>query len=272
MPPFWFDAHCHLADLDEADRKVVLALCRARGVRGFLMGGVDPADWQRQLELAEREPGCYRSAGLHPWSVARLDESACDMALKSLENALVGATALGETGLDLAIREARESYPRQIRCFKWQIELARRTSLPLVLHVVKAHAEAIAVLKESFPSGWRGMVHDFQGGLAEARHYHAMGFLLSIGPRARGKLAVEVLHALPPQAFVIETDSPYVPGFRKKEGASRGAFPESASPARVLEVAAWIAGETGRDANEWLDISSSNLKQSFAINDDFNSR
>ena len=58
----WVDSHCHLADPRWLLQSVSPSLdqmvedARAQGIGFFMQGGVDPQDWQRQIELKKRFP------------------------------------------------------------------------------------------------------------------------------------------------------------------------------------------------------------------------
>ncbi len=78
---FW-DAHSHLAEprLD-SERENFLKVAEAKGIRGWIQGGIEPADWDRQRALKARYPGQILTAfGLHPWWLADTDKSAVDSA------------------------------------------------------------------------------------------------------------------------------------------------------------------------------------------------
>ena len=67
--------------------------------------------------------------------------------------------------------------------------MAREFDLPVILHVRKAHADMLAILKQQ-QLARAGVVHAFNGSLEQAREYIKLGFMLGIGgaytwPQAR---------------------------------------------------------------------------------------
>ena len=63
------DSHCHLNYLDDADGKLTAA--RAAGVHAFLCIGVNAGTHEAVIQLAERHPDVWASAGVHPESADR---------------------------------------------------------------------------------------------------------------------------------------------------------------------------------------------------------
>ncbi len=261
------DAHCHLADprlapvLDE-----VMARARSRGIEFFIQGGVGPDDWSRQLELSFREKGILPAFGLHPWWVDQKGDEDCERALTELDQRLALSTqngsprvvGLGELGLDYGPRTHEESRDRQLRVFRSQLILAKKHGLPLVLHIVHAHEEAIAELKTADTAGRGGIVHAFTGGPGLARRYCELGLTLSIGgPVARKgfeslKRAVVTLR---PNQFVLESDSPDQPppGYALNE------------PASLWDVAEEVGRLRSEQASEVLQRSRDRLNEIFKL-------
>jgi len=252
------DAHCHLADprFDKL-RPEMLERAQAAQIKIFLQGGVDPADWRRQDELAGS--GWYRCYGLHPWFVNEADEQTCDAALKDLEGRLRDATALGELGLDRGPRLDPMAYPRQIDMFEKQLHLAIRHDKPLVLHVVRAHAQALTILA-SFKRPWRGIVHGFNASFEVGSAYLDMGLGLSVGgalTRPGYKKLKNAIGRFPMERILVESDAPDM------APATYGrCFNE---PESVWLVASALGKLTNQAAESVLAQSSDNLRRIFAL-------
>lgn len=219
----YIDAHCHLADpAIAATRAEMVREARGRGVSRFVQGGVDPEDWDRQEALADalaaEAPGaigfCF---GVHPWVVMGAGEEICDRALAALPERLrrwPGA-AVGEIGLDLAHPERGD--PRaglQERVFKQQLEIASGLGRPVVLHVVKAHARALELLREHVARGGRiagGLVHAYSGSFETARAYLGLGLVVSVGGgilKPGYETLKKAVRRLGPGELVLESESP----------------------------------------------------------------
>lgn len=261
----WIDAHAHLSDPRLADSITQdIDSARAAGITRFLLGGVDPADWDRQRALAHSHPGVvYPTFGLHPWFVAgnptRVDDGLARLRAELGKRDRV-CVAIGETGLDHHPRFGKETHPLQARSFRAHLELALEFGLPVVLHIVRAHGPALDILRDATREGarpFRGIVHSFSGDLAQARAYLALGLLPSISAPVimRGSgTAFEKLRAavvtLGATEFVIETDAPDQPPTGEK-----GLNPLT----NLVRIAEVVAGIRGTTAAEVLDQSTRNV-------------
>lgn len=257
----WVDSHCHLADprLDPY-RETWVQQAQARGIQFFLQGGVDPLDWQRQLELKKIFPLglCF---GLHPYWVAEHDESECEKALDVLAKLLPQAMALGELGLDFRPHIMKESQALQIDIFEEQLALAEVSGKPLVLHVVQGHEEALQIFNVWGVPKAKGIVHSFNGSWHKAQDFLKLGLSLSVG----GPVVREDNHKLhqavrecPLEFLLIETDSPDQPPPKFKDKLN--------PPESLLMVAQAVADLKQMTAHQILDISTSNFRRIFGEN------
>jgi TatD DNase family protein len=187
-----FDSHCHTED-DGA-----FARARAAGVTGFMLAGVAPAGWVTQAAIAARHTDIYTSVGLHPRVVAEDTDAQCDEAIARIGTPRV----IGEIGLD-----ARYPLPRQERAFRAQLAIARGLKVPVILHVVKAHQEALRILRADGHAG--GVVHSYTGGTHVP--YLALGLSVSLSGTVTFKnasRALQIARELPLDRLLVETDAP----------------------------------------------------------------
>jgi len=70
---------------------------------------------------------------------------------------------------------------RQMAWFWYQLKLARKFRLPLILHVRNAYPQALKLLKLHPARKNGGVLHCFNGTWADAEGYLEMGFFLGIG-------------------------------------------------------------------------------------------
>lgn len=202
-----FDAHCHLDLL--ADPHFAWQAARDQGVQGALVAGVDPPGWERQRLLSL--PGLHHAFGLHPWCTD-IDNAHLKDILTRLAALLDDAHAVGETGLDL--RPGQPPLERQLRAFRAQLALARQRELPVVLHVVKAHAEVMRVIDTDGLPAAGALVHGFTGSAGLVREWVRRGCHLSVGgpttwPQSPRRTAG--LRAVPDRWLLVETDAPDQP-------------------------------------------------------------
>jgi TatD DNase family protein len=137
------DSHAHLdhCSRDEAD---LIADAERAGVRRVLAIGMDGASCRATLAAAEAFPQVHAAIGRHPNSATGFDDA--DLAEIEALAAHERCVAIGETGLD----HYRDHTPRedQVRAFAAQMDLARRTGKPVVIHTRAAEDDTLAMLAE----------------------------------------------------------------------------------------------------------------------------
>lgn len=197
------DSHVHLDRYDAQVVTFMLARARDLGVGRVLNVGVDLATSRRAVALADEHEGIVLAAvGVHP---KRLREET----VGDLEDLLNGAVAIGEVGLEY--EEDAAAPERQRAFFAECLDLAARFDLPVALHVVGAHDDALAILGEHTPV--RTVVHYFQGDAALAARYLDRGCFISVGkPVMRLPEVGEAVRAVPPDRLLLETDTYPLPG------------------------------------------------------------
>lgn len=204
------DAHCHWSDprlFAQAETEIPRLI--EQGVLAFQLGGVDPEDWQRQTELRRKFPGrIWLSFGLHPYFVAGQNVEAIESAMLKLHTQAPQADAVGETGLDFRKAFLTSGKQRQVDFFTRQLTLATELKKPVVLHIVRAHEEALHELCKISVSA---MVHAFTGGPQVAKRYLDLGYHLSIGAKLlypESHDLAETVQQMPLERLLIESDCP----------------------------------------------------------------
>jgi TatD DNase family protein len=206
----WMDAHCHLTRRFHPEPlPTVLKTLHEAGCRGFVLGGVDPEDWQEQLEIPASPIKMIRGFGLHPWPVQERDDAQLDKDLATLDRMLPQAEALGECGLDYFRSKSEPDREKQLRWFEPQLELAAKYQKPLILHVVRGHNEAVRLMKP-YAGKVTGMVHSFWANHQTAQTWLDLGFYLSIPPRITKLDNHGLLQYVPQDRILFESDSPEV--------------------------------------------------------------
>lgn len=209
------DAHCHLSDETFDDKRPELYReLLEDNIVGLVLAGTEPSDWQRQADLSQNLPPPLRTArvfGLHPWWVDSFSEMELQSALAALEDRLKlsHCEGIGELGLDYFRAKDEPAREKQRRWFTAQLKLAKAFhDLPLILHVVRAHHEAIPLLKKERRT-FRGLVHAYWANLETAKAYIDLGFLLSLPPRILKEDPHRLLQEIDPEKIVFETDTPF---------------------------------------------------------------
>ena len=148
-------------------------------------------------ELSTDNRSFYASVGIHPWT---LTEENADIQWKALCESIKDKriVAIGECGLD---KLKGPSMELQTAVFKQEAALAEDSSLPLIIHCVKAFNELVQLKKEISPrQSW--IIHGFRGKLPLALDCIRHGFYLSIGSHFQEN----TLKTIPLDRLFIETD------------------------------------------------------------------
>lgn len=218
----WVDAHIHLDVMPDAQRAWGLREAKAGRYRAMIPG-VNPSQWEAALATYGDHPNLDFSVGVHPQEIdAKMSIPAHDNWRERLDNALSDprVVAIGEVGLDWVHWKDDATRAHGEALFVEQLAIARAHGVPLVLHVVRAHARAVKLLKEH-GEGLRGMVHAFSGSLEELRNYQELGWCVGIGTLAtysNARRALDVAREADPGMWLLETDAPYLAVGRGRRG------------------------------------------------------
>jgi len=174
---------------------------------------------------------CNYSSSVYVHSAKELDARAVGALERLADSPKV--VAVGEIGLDyyrkLSPPEA------QLDAFRRQLDLARRLSLPVVIHSRQADEETFGVLaayEEQALPDWPkdrplGVMHCFAGDLMLALRYIQIGFMLSVPgtctyPKADRICAVA--GGIPLRWMAVETDAPYLAPQPHRGGRNEPAY------------------------------------------------
>ncbi|MCE1197255.1 TatD family hydrolase [bacterium] len=257
------DAHLHLVDLEARDPDFA-AKIPGPDWRGAAAAH-DVAEFERSEALRKGLPPTLAGFGIHPQGL-RWDTADYLGAL-----AAGGRIAfIGEAGFDFfGDRPERvrndENLRAQRGAFEFQLALAERRGLPLLVHARKAtdilqgYAPRLRKLPSVIFHGWPGRLVDAESFLRKGVEAY-----FSLGPPLRrgGAHAIECCAALPADRLLAETDAPWQPPrgqawtgadaiVRVSEaiGGIRGLSPEETGP--LLRANFFKAfGSTGGQASD----------------------
>jgi TatD DNase family protein len=201
------DSHTHLELCEPPDAELVAAAAEA-GVARLVTVGTTGASCRAALAAAEDFPQAYAAIGRHPNSATGFDDA--DLAELQALAAHEKCVAIGETGLDFY----RDYAPRadQERAFRAQIELARETGKPLVIHTRNAEDDTLAILTEH---AWdlRVILHCFTmtARIEECLEHEAwrISFAGNVTYPRSEELRAAALR-VPAERLLVETDAPYL--------------------------------------------------------------
>lgn len=199
--------------LKEGTRAELLDLLAERGIAMSVEPGISLASNEAILDLAEEYPDrIFPAVGVHPTRCFR--EKWSDRKRLAALSKTPGIVAIGETGLDYHHERKEQHRILQHLWFVYQLRLAQKRRLPLVLHIRDADEDAIRVMKP-FSARWcGGVVHCFGEDWDTAKQYLDMGLYIGVGgmllhPERTVRLR-EAVKRIPLERIVVETDSPYV--------------------------------------------------------------
>ncbi len=204
------DTHCHIDIEAFADNfEDILSKARSAGVRAMVVPGVDRAGWERLLFLCRNCSELFSAPGLHPLYIQNHRPSHIDELEALAQKSKI--SAIGEIGLDYFIESVDQTAQKHL--FEQQLNIAKANQLPILLHVRKAHDQALATLRRKhFPYG--GIVHAFSGSYQQAMQYIKLDFCIGVCGTitySRAKRVRKIIKELPPESLVLETDAPDIP-------------------------------------------------------------
>lgn len=232
------DSHAHL-EMCSRPAEELVADAAAAGVGRVLAIGMDGASCRGALAAAEAFPQVSAAVGRHPNSATGFDDA--DLAELRALAAHAYCAAIGETGLDYH----RDHAPRedQMRAFLAQIELARETAKPLIIHTRDAADDTLAVLDEH-AEGLRVVMHCFSM-TDRLDQCLERGFWISFAGNLTYPSAGDLREAaaqVPVERLLVETDAPYL-----APQPLRGCENE---PGHVVHTAQGLAQARGRSYDE----------------------
>jgi TatD DNase family protein len=228
------DSHTHL-HLCEAPNAELVANADAAGVTRMLTVGVDGGSCREALAAAEAFPQVHAAIGRHPTAARGFDDA--DLAELRALAAHPRCRAIGETGLDF-YRDSAPPRADQERAFAAQIQLARETAKPLVIHSRAADQDTLSQLAAE-ADGVSVLMHCFSmpAQLDECvRRGYAISFAGNVTYKSAGDLA-DAAAAVPDELLLVETDAPYL--------SAQAVRSQRNEPAFVVHTAQFIAGLRG---------------------------
>ena len=251
------DSHCHLNYEGLAERRdEVLANARARGIGGFLNISTRQGEWNDVIAVAEREPDVWATIGIHPHEADNHPDLGAAALVEAADHPRV--IAIGECGLDYFYDKSDRVAQRER--FAAHIDAARQTGLPLVVHTRDAEEDTAAMLAEAVGQGGvTGVLHCFTGSRSLAERALDLGFYISLSGIVTFKNAAdlqETAKILPPDRFLVETDSPFLAPV-----PNRG---KTCEPAFVADTAAFVADLRGETIDDLANATTANFFRLFA--------
>lgn len=252
-----FDSHTHLDYIDDP------ASTRGElGLTGMICIGAGPEHARNAVALAEQFDDVWATVGLHPTATGE-DSPEARAGIEALltHPRVVG---IGESGLDDYWDETRRT--AQLAAFEWQLDLARRTGKPLVIHTRdkagqdSAHQGVMDVL-----AAWPDVtviLHCFSGlpdylrfGLDRAERTY-FGFAGNVTYK-NAREVQDAARTVPLERLLVETDAPFLAPVAKRGQPNR--------PGYVRHTLEFIAGLRGVDPAELEADTDENTQRVYGL-------
>ena len=246
------DSHCHIFNEYYTDIAEILKKAEESKVDKFIVAATDIKSSVEVLNLAKEYKNIYICLGIHPDSIDNSLDEFEKILVENVDNEKL--VAIGEIGLDYYY--GKDTRDMQIKYFEYQLSLAEKYDLPVVVHSRDATKDTIDCLKKYRVTG---VIHCFTGSLDTAKIYMKMGFYIGVNGVMTFKKATfdEVIKEIPLERLVLETDSPYLTPepYRKYKN----------QPAYIYTIAQYLANLKGVSLEEISRITEKNIKDIFDI-------
>jgi TatD DNase family protein len=204
------DTHTHLyLEQFKEDIDCVISKAKENGVEKFIFPAIDSSHFDSMHILKKKHPNdIFLMTGLHPTDVKENYKEELDFVMKTIKTH--NYVAVGEIGIDLYWDKS--FLKQQQEAFRFQIRLAIKNDLPIVIHCREAFDEIFEILNEENCDTLRGVFHCFTGDLNQAKKAISLGFILGIGGVVTFKNGGidKFLNQIDLKHIVLETDSPYL--------------------------------------------------------------
>jgi TatD DNase family protein len=254
---YYIDSHAHLyREYYPDDFRDVIQRAIKHRVEKIILPCVSAESLPDIFEVTQQFPkNLFPLVGLHPTDVNQDFKSQLSVLEKHLSNKSV--VGIGETGIDLY--HDKTFYAEQLMAFETQIHWAKKTQLPLSIHIRDGFNEALSVLKKFKNASLRGILHCFSGGIQEAKWAIDNGFLLGISGVVtfqKNKLQ-DIVKEVGISALALETDAPFL-----APDPYRGKRNESAYIQLIAEKIATVLETTVEDV---MNITTKNVERLFSL-------
>lgn len=216
----------------------------AKGVIGGIVVGANLESSKRAIAINQQQAQILPSVGVHPGVISEITEhfvtdnphaTADDvaaylgeifhvqMALLSSMATAPQVIAIGETGCDYFHFDETTAFPdiqrsTQMTVFTAQIQLANTLGLPLIVHVrdrlATAYTDTLELIKKHFSFHTPFVLHCASGPLSYITAAVGLGAFVGFDGNLTYKNnqdLLAILHAVPLDKIVAETDAPYLP-------------------------------------------------------------
>ncbi|MFL2818044.1 MAG: TatD family hydrolase [Candidatus Puniceispirillales bacterium] len=212
MTDYIIDTHAHLDFSELYDRlEEVLENAKKKNVKRIISISTNLNKIDKIINLSDKNEEVFFTVGIHPNEVLK-DENNANYDLINDISKKSKCVGIGECGLDY--HYGKNSIKEQKISFVTQINVARDTGLPLIIHSRDADKDMINLLTSEFKNGpFRAILHCFSSGKELALCGLDLGFYISFSGIVTfnsAKKIQEIAMIVPNDKILVETDSPYL--------------------------------------------------------------
>ncbi|BDV03263.1 TatD family hydrolase [Candidatus Hepatoplasma crinochetorum] len=206
------DTHAHLFKRyykEELDNIIEKSLSELEYVFNI---GTDFSSLQEILNLNKKYPKLIPVLGLHPFDVNELDELKGEILEKIILDNKETIKAIGEIGLDYSRIKKEEEKEIQKKWFIFQLEIANKFKLPVVIHGRDAYEDIYKIISK-FPN-LNYIIHSYTGNEKMFNNFLKFkNLIFSFNGILTFKNAQEIKNyakIIPLDKIIFETDCPYL--------------------------------------------------------------
>lgn len=252
------DAHAHLLS-DKLNASEIILNMKSDGLEYIVNIGTNIADSVAGVKLAKSNSKIYTTVGIHPEyaeNITLQDLGVIEDLLKTKNSKIV---AVGEIGLDYHYNITEDIKLKQKEIFIYQLKLANKYNLPVVIHCRDAADDILQILTQNKHLLSSGVcMHCYSEGAKYLDKFLALGSYISFtGNITFKKVDREFLKNIPLDKIMVETDCPYL-----SPEPLRGTIN---CPKNVIITAQKIADTLQMDLKEFEKITTANTKRFFNI-------
>lgn len=251
----YIDSHAHIYEEYYDNIKKVKNDAIHEGVTKIINCSTSFENFDQIIELSKKN-GFYYALGIHPECVEdnKKIEKLEEYIMNNIDNPkFVG---IGEIGLDFYY--SKENKKEQIEMFDYQLKLASKYKLPVIIHSREATQNILELLKKY---NLKGIIHCFSGSAETAREYIKLGYKLGIGGIITFKNCnlKNYIKEIGLNNIVLETDCPYMTPepFRKYKN----------EPKYISTISEYIANIFRISSKEVAEITTQNCNEIFDFKD-----
>lgn len=236
------DTHCHLSH--ETYENIGDIINNMDGI--MISSGCDDESNKEVLELVKKYNNVYGTIGIHPESLDDINSDSFKLIEDNISNEKI--VAIGEIGLDYYY--TKDNMDRQKEVFEYQVKLAEKLNVPIVVHSRDAVQDTYDILKKYKV---KGTIHCFNSSLEMAREFIKLGYKIGVGgvlTFKNSKKLQEIVKELDLKDIILETDSPYLTPepFRGKQN----------NPSNVYYVALKVSELKNISLDKVLEVTNKN--------------